>query len=240
MSLTPRAPRRARFAAGTVAAVLIGAMTLGAAPAWAHVHVDADDAAPGSTSVLTFRVPNESDKGALTTQVSVSLPNVASAMTESMPGWTSRLDRDGAAGTVRSVTWTATPNVGIAPDQFGLFRVSVKLPDQKSVTLPATQTYSDGSVVKWDEPALPNGGEPEHPAPVLALTGAPVAGDGDGDGPPASPAAPAVEATPATPPTTTAEPARSSSDDTARWLAGGALVLAAIGVVAALAGRKRT
>lgn len=242
MSFTHRAPRRARFAAGTVAAVLIGALTLGTAPAWAHVHVDADDAAPGSTSVLTFQVPNESDNGALTTQFSVILPNVASAMTESMPGWTARLDRDGAAGTVRSVTWTATPNVGIAPDQFGLFRVSVKLPDQKSVTLPATQTYADGSVVKWDEPALPNGGEPEHPAPVLALT----ASAGAGEDPPAHPTTPAVEASPTTTSATsatsatTAEPAHSSSDDTARWLAGGALVLAAIGVVAALAGRKRT
>jgi uncharacterized protein YcnI len=232
MSFTHRAPRRALFAAGTVAAVLTGALSLGAAPAWAHVHVDADDAAPGDTSVVTFRVPNESESNALTTQFSVTLPNVASAMPESMPGWTARLDKDGAAGTVRSVTWTATPNLGIPPDQFGLFRVSVMLPQQPSVTLPATQTYSDGTVVKWDEPALPNGDEPEHPAPVLALT----AGAGAGEGRPAHPTAPAVSASPVA----AAEPTHSSSDDTARWLAGGALVLAAVGVVAALAGRRRT
>ena len=86
-----------------------------------------------------------------------------------MPGWTARLDRDAASGTVRSVTWTAAPAVGISPDQFALFRISVKLPDQESVTLPATQTYSDGAVVKWDQAPLPSGAEPEHPAPVLTL-----------------------------------------------------------------------
>jgi uncharacterized protein YcnI len=228
----PRAPKRALVTAGAAVAVLVGALTFGTAPAWAHVHVESDDAAPGSTSTLTFRVPNESDKGALTTQLSVALPNVSSAMTEAMPGWTARLDRNTAAGTVSSVTWTAAPNVGIGPDQFGLFRISVKLPDAKSVSLPATQTYSDGTVVKWDQPALPNGDEPEHPAPVLSLTGSGGHDHMEGMGP----ANPAPSATPA--------PAAASSapspDDTARWLAGGALVVAAIAVVAALVGRRRT
>ena len=54
----------------------------------------------------------------------------ASASTELMPGWTARLDRDAAAGTVHSVTWTAAPGTGIATDQFALFRISVKLPRQ--------------------------------------------------------------------------------------------------------------
>ena len=47
-------------------------------------------------------------------------------------------------GTVSSVTWTAAPSVGISPDQFALFRISVTLPNQPSVSFPATQTYSDG------------------------------------------------------------------------------------------------
>jgi uncharacterized protein YcnI len=222
MSTTHRAPRRALFAAGLATTALL----FGAAPAWAHVHVHADDAAPGSTSILTFQVPNESETGALTTQLSVNLPNVASATSEAMPGWTVRLDRDGAAGTVRSATWTAAPGVGIAPDQFGLFRISVKLPVEKSVTLPAAQTYSDGTVVEWDEPALPNGGEPEHPAPVLALTGEAPAAHDMVPAPPAPPAA--------------APSVHSTSDDTARWLAGAALILAAFGVVAAFVRARRT
>ena len=227
-----RASSRALITTAATGAVMSIALLAGAGTASAHVHVDADGAAPGSTSVLTFRVPGESETGALTTAFSVALPNVASARTEVMPGWTARLDRDAAAGTVRSVTWTAAPSVGISSDQFALFNVSVTLPDQPTVTLPATQTYSDGTVVRWDQPPLPGGGEPEHPAPELKLTGASAEGHDDHE----QPAAPM--ATAATEPA--AEPASARPDDTARWLAGGALVLAAVGVVVALTGRRRT
>ncbi|MDX1871496.1 YcnI family protein [Mycolicibacterium sp. 120266] len=217
-----RAPARALL---TLAAA--GAALITAAPASAHVHVDADDAHPGDTAVLTFRVPGESEKGALTTQFSVTLPNVASARTELMPGWTARLDRDNAAGTVRSVTWTATPPVGISPEQFGSFKISVTLPNQDTVTFPATQTYSDGTVVHWDQPPLPGGGEPEYPAPELSLTGTPEAGHSAAPQP-----APTVAAQPAV------EPA-GRADNGARWLAGGALALAAVAVAVALIGRRR-
>jgi uncharacterized protein YcnI len=191
---------------------------LGAAPAGAHVRVDADNPAPGSYSVLTFKVPNESEKGALTTQLSVALPDVASASTEAMPGWTARLERNAAAGTVSSVTWTAAPGTGIGADQFALFRISVKLPDAQHVSLPATQTYSDGTVVKWDQPTPPGGDEPEHPAPELALTGS-AAGTGDDHATPM-----AAAATP---------------DNSARWLAGSALGVAAVAVATALLIRRR-
>jgi uncharacterized protein YcnI len=215
-----RAYSRALITTATTGAALSIALLSGAGVASAHVHVDADDAAPGSTSVLTFRVPGESEKGALTTVFTVMLPNVASASTEVMPGWTAKLDRDTSAGTVRSVTWAAAPSVGISSDQFALFNVSVTLPNQPSVTLPATQTYSDGTVVRWDQPPLANGDEPEFPAPVLNLTGA-TGGAPDQHQPPTA-AAPAA------------------TDNTARWLAGGALVLAAVGAVAAFTGRRRT
>ncbi|MBP2455462.1 YcnI family copper-binding membrane protein [Mycolicibacterium lutetiense] len=211
------ASSRALFATAAVAAT--GLLT--AAPAWAHVHVDADNPTPGTTSVLTFRVPGESDTGARTTQLKVDLPDVTSARTEVMPGWTAKLDRDTSAGTVRSVTWTAAPGVGISPEQFALFRVSVKLPDAATASFPVTQTDSDGSVVRWDQPPLPDGSEPEHPAPQLALTGAPSA---------AGPTAPAAAA---------AEPA-AGADNSARWLAGGALILAAVAVVAGLLNRRRS
>lgn len=223
-----RASSRALITTAATGAVMSIALLTGAGTASAHVHVDADGATPGSTSVLTFRVPGESEKGALTTSFSVSLPNVASARTEVMPGWTARLDRDASAGTVRSVTWTAAPSTGISSDQFALFNVSVTLPDQPTVTLPATQTYSDGTVVRWDQPPLPDGGEPEHPAPELKLTGAPAGGHDDHE----QSAAPMVAAA--------AEPVPARPDDTARWLAGGALVLAAVGVGVALTGRRRT
>ena len=150
-----------------------------------------------------------------------------------MPGWTARLDRDAAAGTVRSVTWTAAPSVGISADQFALFNVSVTLPDQPSVTLPATQTYSDGTVVRWDQPPLPGGGEPEYPAPDAEPDRR--AGRGADEHEPRR-----GRRRPRQPRNRAAAPASPRPDDTARWLAGGALVLAAVAVVVALVGRRRT
>ncbi|HTX94686.1 MAG TPA: YcnI family protein [Mycobacterium sp.] len=194
------------------------------AAAWAHVHVSSDNAVRGATSILTFQVPNESNTGAATTALTVVLPNVASATTESMPRWAARLDRDAASGTVRSVTWTAAPGGGIGVDQFGLFRISVQLPDADTVSFPATQTYSDGSVVKWDQPPLAGGGEPENPAPVLALS--------------AGPAAPHEHHAGTPPSQVSAPPPSKSSDDTARLLGGAALIVAALGLVLALIRRR--
>ncbi len=222
MRFPSRAPKRALITvAGTGVALSVG-LASGAGPAWAHVHVDADNPAPGGTSVVTFQVPGESENGSLTTKLSVKLPDVASARTEVMPGWTASMERDKAAGTVSSITWTANPQVGISSDQFALFRVSVKLPEGDSVTFPATQTYSDGTVVRWDQPALPGGGEPEYPAPVLSLTGAASGGSDTHEM------------------TAQAAPAATAADNIARWLAGGAIVLAAVGIGAALIGRRRT
>lgn len=226
-----RAFSRALITTATTGAAMSIALLAGTAPAWAHVHVDADDPAPGGSAILTFRVPGESETGALTTQFSVALPKVASARAEVMPGWTSRLDRDATAGTVSSVTWTAAPSVGISSDQFALFRVSVTLPNQPSVTFPATQTYSDGKVVRWDQPPLPGGGEPEYPVPELALTGTPEPEHEMAPSPTPTVAASAEQPVAETPKT---------GDDTARWLAGGALIVAAVAVVLAVIGRRRT
>lgn len=215
------APARALTTlAATAAAISVG--LLGAAPASAHVRVDADNVTPGGYAVLTFRVPGESENGSLTTQLSVTLPNVTSARTEVMPGWTARLDRDTAAGTVRSVTWTAAPGTGISSDQFALFRVSVKLPDQASVSFPATQSYSDGTVVRWDQASPPGGAEAEYPVPTLTMS--PVADEH----PDPAPAAEVAQVMP------------DGTDNSARWLAGGALVLSAVAVVTALLTRRRS
>ena len=200
---TSTATRIRRVATATAA---LGALTvLTAAPAWAHVHVEADHAQPGADATVTFEVPNESEKGAATTELTVTLPNLTSVSTQQMPGWTVRLDRDTAAGTVKSITWTATPSAGIPPDQFALFRVALLLPNTDSVSFPATQTYSDGTVVKWDEPTPPGGAEPEHPSPTLALAGA-AADDEHGATMAAAP------------------------DDTARWLAAAGITLGVVAV----------
>ena len=219
---TSTTTRIRRVATATAA---LGALTvLTAAPAWAHVHVEADPAQPGAEATLTFEVPNESEKGAATTELTVTLPNLTSVSTQQMPGWTVRLDRDTAAGTVKSITWTAAPSAGIPPDQFALFRVALLLPNTDSVSFPATQTYSDGTVVKWDEPTPPGGAEPEHPSPTLALAGA-AADDEHG-------------ATTAAAPGPSSAGAVSAPDDTARWLAGAGIALG-VAAVALTVWRRR-
>jgi uncharacterized protein YcnI len=199
-----------------IAGAAAGALYLpaGTALAWAHVHASSDNAVRGGTAIVTFEVPNESNTGAATTALTVTLPNVASAHAEAMPGWTTKLDRDAGAGTVRSVTWTAATGGGIPADQFALFRISVQLPDTDTVSFPATQTYSDGSIVKWDQPQQAGGGEPENPAPTLTLAAGP-AGAHDH------------------------QAAAAPTDNTARVLGGVALVLGALGLVVALARRRR-
>lgn len=205
--------------------------TLAAAPAWAHVHVDADHTTPGDDAILTFEVPNESEKGAATTQVTVALPDLTEVSAEQIPGWTARLDRNVAAGTVKSVTWTAAPDAGIAPDQFALFRVAVMLPTGDSASFPTTQTYSDGTVVRWDQPTPPSGAEPEYPAPTLALGTEPHASRGQPSTSVSAGAAPTQPAAAAPVPTT---------DNISRWLAGAALVAAAASMAMTLVTRRRS
>lgn len=227
MSLHARWTSRFLIAIGAFVALCLGSAAHSPA-ASAHVHASSDNAVRGTTAIVIFQVPNESSTGAATTALTVALPNVASARTESMPGWTTKLDRDAASGTVRSVTWTAAPNGGIAPDQFALFRLSVQLPDTATVSFPTTQTYSDGVVVKWDQPPLPGGGEPERPAPVLTLVAAGQVSPHEHHHPPS-----ATPANPATAPAPSQAP-----DNTSRILGGAALVVAALGIVVALIRRR--
>lgn len=214
---------RVLIVVGVGAALYVGSAAT-TAPAWAHVHASSDNAVRGATAIVTFQVPNESDKGAATTALTVTLPDVAAARAETMPGWTAKLDRDGASGNVRSVTWTAAPNGGIGVDQFALFRISVQLPDTDTVSFPATQAYSDGTIVKWDQSPLPGGGEPEHPAPMLTLT--------------AGPATPHQHHAPAPADHAGAAGQSQSPDNTARLLGGAALVVGALAICLVLVRRR--
>lgn len=236
MTINQRLVPRALTTAAVTATLTLGSW-IGAAAAGAHVHVEADHAVRGDDALVTFQVPNESEKGSPTTQVTITLPDVASASTDVMPGWTAKLDRD-PNGAYRSVTFTATPNAGIGAAQFELFPISIQLPDADSVTFPVVQTYADGTAVRWDQPPLANGEEPEFPVPTLTLTTGPHEADEHQSAPTAPPAsaAPSVSAAPAA----QAQPAANASpDNTARALAGGALLVGAIAVGVALA-RRRT
>ncbi|GAA4191598.1 hypothetical protein GCM10022288_22670 [Gryllotalpicola kribbensis] len=179
-----------RFTLRAVAALAAGGALAIAAPlaVSAHVRIDPDTAPAGGYSYVSFRVPTESAT-ASTVGLTIQLPTdtpFTSVSYEAMPGWTAKVTTgtlpepvtiDGTSVTTAptSVTFTATGG-GIAPGQFGVFTLSLgKVPDTGKVLLPATQRYSDGSVVKWDQPTPASGEEPEHPAPTLYINDAPPA-----------------------------------------------------------------
>ncbi|MFC7448287.1 YcnI family protein [Rhodococcus daqingensis] len=203
-----------------------GVLLLGTGIASAHVSVSAPGAEQGGYTVLTFKVPTESETAG-TTKLTVTLPNLKSARTEPMPGWTSQVTKDPASGEATSVTWTADPGVSVGPGQFQQFALSAgPLPEQDEVSFVAAQTYSDGQVVNWDQQLGADGSEPEKPAPALALAPASESEDGSHGAATAS--------------DTTTD--NDNVDTTARWLGGIGLVLgalgAALGVAATVRGRR--
>lgn len=186
-------------------AVSGAASILLAQAAQAHVTVNSTDAVRGGYTVLTFRVPNETD-GASTTKLTVALPTdhpIASISVQPHPGWsfttrTTTLDPpvttdDGkVTEAISRITWTADSAASaIKPGEFDEFKISAgPLPDVDSLTFPTLQTYSDGDVVKWVErPAPGSTAEPEHPAPTLEL----AAASGGDESPGTLSAAPGVD-----------------------------------------------
>lgn len=231
----------------------VAALTLVAVmPADAHVTVQPREAAKGGYAKLAFRVPTESATAG-TIKLAVSFPQdtpLAAVRTKPMVGWTAEIRKEKLATpiktddgeiteAVRTVTWTAQPGVRIGPNEFTEFEVSVgPLPDNTDRLLfPSVQTYDDGKDVSWDQPPPAEGAaEPEHPAPALRLT-APASNQNAAAPTTASAAAPATSGS-----NTNAQQS-ATRDDTARWLGGAALALAALGVGVAggalIAGRRR-
>lgn len=180
--------RRRGVASVFVAALIVGVATiLAAGSAWAHVIVQPGSLQKGASDVIfSFSTPNETDS-ANVTQLEIDFPAktpLLSAYGQAKPGWTTAVETtklpkpittdDGQISEVVSkITWTATAG-GIPPHQFDLFTVSVgQLPAKaKSLEFKALQTSSDGSIVRWIEDPAPKGApQPEHPAPILKLTG---------------------------------------------------------------------
>lgn len=217
----------ARAAALTAACGITA--VLAAAPAYAHVTAQPEEAPKGGHAKIAFRVPNERPN-ASTVQVKVTFPEqypLSSVRTKPVPGWTAQVEKVRiapvqVAGTevteaVRSITWTAQPGSRIGPDEFAEFEATLgTLPDNTDeLVMPTTQTYDNGEVVNWDAPTPPNGEEPEHPAPTVKLVENTEGGHSHGSAP-----APEQEH---------AE-AAGSADDTARWLGGAGLLVGALGV----------
>ncbi|HEX5594847.1 MAG TPA: YcnI family protein [Micromonosporaceae bacterium] len=220
--------------AAAALAVTLGAAVVGvfgfAAPASAHVTVNPREATQGGYARVAFRVPTESDT-ARTTKVEVVFPEdapVASVSTMPVPGWTVAVERrkvdpplevHGSPVTevISKITWTAGGDTGIGPGEFQEFPVSLgPLPKTDRMVFKALQTYSDGNVVRWIEEPPADGGEVDHPAPVLTLAAA---------------AAPAAEPAPAA-----AEKTAAGTGGTPGWHATGIVAALVAGIAGLVLG----
>jgi uncharacterized protein YcnI len=190
--MTSSTSRRA-LTTGAVALTTAGLMGLGLGAASAHVTVAPASTTEDGYSQLTFSVPNESETAA-TNKLEVTLPTeqpFTSVRVRPMEGWTAEVitgalpepvtTADGATLTEGplSVVWTADAGSEISQQEYQTFSISVgRLPEAGStVMLPATQSYTDGEVVGWDEETVEGAEEPDKPAPSFVTTAA-VEGEG--------------------------------------------------------------
>ncbi|WP_091348859.1 YcnI family protein [Micromonospora rhizosphaerae] len=164
----------------------------------------------GDAVEVTFVLPEERP-GARTDRIEITLPAdapVGEVYPMSVPGWAPRittrtLDQPvagmHAAGVDRvtdAVVWTRAPGAQAGPARLAL--AMGPMPWTERLSFRVVQRYSDGTVVRWADPA---GGA--HPAPALTLLppapGSDLAGHTGHGGTGDSPAGAAVEA-PAAPP----------------------------------------
>ena len=154
--------------------VLAGAL-LAVPAASGHITLNPNSVPVDSFSRFAVRVPNERPD-ADTTKVVLRLPEGLSFVSfQPKPGWTRTVtmeklakpvtNDDGETVTDRidTVTWEGGK---IAPGEFDEFGLSAKVPNEETtLVFPATQTYSNGDVVRWI-------GAPDSdtPAPRVALT----------------------------------------------------------------------
>ena len=163
-----------------------GLLLAGAGAASAHVSVDPASTTEGGYSQLTFSVPSES-ADTTTNKIEVALPTQApftSVRVKPVEGWTAEVIRgdlpapvevNGATLTEAPLTviWTAVDEEHqLNAQQYQTFSLSVgTLPEAgTTVELPVTQSYADGTVRVWDEPAVEGEEEPENPAPSFITT----------------------------------------------------------------------
>jgi uncharacterized protein YcnI len=208
----------------TLAAVLglVVAVVAAASPAWAHVEVSADKTQAGATNVtVTFKGEAESTTAGIRSE-QVFLPEGITSqqvhLAKAPAGWTFTTAAD-------SFT-VSGPALPIGTDAAWSVLID-KLPATASqLVFKTIETYGDGEVVRWITEQQPGQPEPEHPAPVLKLTGAVATSVAPSPGP--SPAA--VTPTPA--------PAGSGGSGV-WWIVGAVVLLALIAGSVVLVRRRR-
>jgi uncharacterized protein YcnI len=234
--------------------VALGAL-LAPSAAQAHISLHPNTIPAGAFATLDVRVPGEAE-GAYVKKVDVLFPRGFTGVDyEDVPGWSvkvveSKLAKpiqsdDGPIDTqVSQIAWTWTGPLGKVQDgQFIDFPLSVAIPEEaagKALEFRTVQTYSNGEVVHWIEPAL----DADHPSPRINVTAKggvveDVAGDEAGPQPGQSAAGPAASS-PAPAPVA----AKSTDGGASKGLGILALIVGALGLIVGLgalaAARRRT
>lgn len=241
MTRARRTPLLTAAALGLGTAVALGAPLA----ASAHVTIDPQEADAGAYTIIQVKVPNESDTTS-TVEVALDLPTdtpFTSVRYVPVPGWTAELvttelpepvqiGESEVTEAITRVVWT-TDGDGIEPGQLVVFPLSVgPVPDVDALTMPATQTYSDGEEVAWSETEA----DAEHPAPVLYVNAEPAddhhGGGGHDDADSDAAAEGDANAASAT--------GGDSTDVLARVLGVLGLVVGAVGIVIGITGRRRS
>lgn len=179
-----RVKLRARILAVAAGALVLSMSGMGAANA--HVTVETENAAAGSTALLTFSVAHGCD-GSPTTRIGVRIPaGINSAAPTINPGWSvskkmQRLanpvtDRHGRKLTERVDQVIYTARSPLADGYRDTFTISVPLPDDaagRTLAFPTVQTCQQGETAWIDVTAEgQNADDLEAPAPTIVVTAA--------------------------------------------------------------------
>jgi uncharacterized protein YcnI len=219
----------ARLARGAAAPLAVAVLLAWAVTAQAHVTLRPGASRPADLQRYTFLVPNERE--AATTDVRIRVPQgIDFLLVERPPGWRAQAVRRG--GRVAELRFAGGR---IEPDEYLDLHVVARNPVRTGeLVWPALQTYADGKVVRWIEPA-----DGEQPAPRVKLSEDAVPVDlvsTHGETPTAGRAAAAR------PQPVGAAASAADDDDDVGWalaLGGAALAVAALALAVALMGRRR-
>ncbi|TFD84538.1 DUF1775 domain-containing protein [Cryobacterium lactosi] len=208
------------------ATTLLGAGLLAlSAPlaASAHVDVEPSSTAAGSYSLLTFSVGHGCD-GSSTTGITIDIPDTITSVSPTVnPGWDVTPLTDG------QVSYAAqTP---LADGLRTTFVLSLQIPADAAVgdtlAFPVLQSCEVGET-DWAEPVVEGEAEPAHPAPSLTVTEASAESGHDHGAAEEVDADAAMATTPA-----------ATDDILARLLGIGGLIVGAVGLVVAVAARRK-
>ncbi|UXR78097.1 MULTISPECIES: YcnI family protein [unclassified Staphylococcus] len=132
----------------------------------AHVTLNPQVSEPGSYEEYSVRVPVE--RNDQTVKLELEVPKGVSLSTvQPVNGFKHSFKKDGK-GNIEKVTWTAT-NKGIGPHEHVDFPIVVANPEEAGeFKWKATQTYKDGTVVRWTD----EDEKSETPAPVTKVKAA--------------------------------------------------------------------